>query len=197
MLIKQRDKLFKLAIPNSLKIVYVWGKGLGLFADRNFKKGETVIHFKADLVATSKASPEAVTVDDKFCIDTKWLVPEAFINHSCSANTKIDVVGFRYIAIKNIRKNEEITYDYNTTEYDMKKSGDDFQCECGSKNCLGRIRGFKYLTRAQKMKLKPYLTPFLIKLTLVTKRTEGYPLSTQSGLIKLLNFMENKEKSFI
>ena len=163
MLIKQHNKLFDLKVPKSLKIVYVHGKGLGVFTNKNFRKGETVIHFRADVVPRSKASAEAVTVDDKFSIDTKWLVPEAFINHSCSANTKIDVIRFRYIAIKNIRKDQEITYNYLTTEYDMKKNGDGFKCECGSRNCLGHIKGFKYLTHLQKLKLKPYLTPFLLK----------------------------------
>ena len=160
MLIKQYNKIFNLKVPKSLKIIYVHGKGLGVFTNKNFRKEEIVIHFKADVVSHPKASAEAVNIDDKFSLDTKWLVPEAFINHSCSANTKIDVIGFRYIAIKNINKNEEITYNYNTTEYDM---GNGFKCECGSKNCLGKIRGFKYLTREQKLKLKPYLTPFLMK----------------------------------
>ena len=150
MLIKQHNKIFNLKVPKSLKIVYVHGKGLGVFANKNFKKGETVIPFKADIVPHSKASAEAVTVDDKVSIDTYWLVPEALINHSCCPNTKIDVISFRYVAIKNIRKNEEITYNYNTTEYE--DSG--FKCECGSKKCIGRIRGFKYLTREQKLKLK-------------------------------------------
>lgn len=163
MLIKQYNKIFNLKVPRSLKIIYVHGKGLGVFANKNFDKGEIVIHFKADIVSRPKASAEAVNIDDKFSLDTKWLVPEAFINHSCSANTKIDVISFRYIAIKNIRKNEEITYNYNTTEYDMKKNGSSFKCKCNSKNCLGQIMGFKYLTRAQKLKLKPYLTPFLLK----------------------------------
>jgi len=163
MLIKQHNKLFDLKVPKYLKIVYVHGKGLGVFANKNFRKGETVIHFKADIVPRSKASAEAVTVDDKFSIDTKWLVPEAFINHSCSPNTRINVIGFLYIAIKNIRKDEEITYNYLTTEYDMKNNGDSFKCECGSKNCISHINGFKYLTRLQKLKLKPYLTPFLLK----------------------------------
>lgn len=71
MLIKQCGKLFNLKVPKSLKIVYVHGKGLGVFfANRDFKKGETVIHFKADVVSNSKASPEAVTVDNKVSIDT-------------------------------------------------------------------------------------------------------------------------------
>ena len=143
MLIKQRNKLFELKIPKSLKIIYIHGKGLGVFANKNFKKGETVLHFKADVVPHSKASSEAVPIDDKVSLDTKWLVLD--------------------IAIKNIRKNEEITYNYNTTEYDMEKSRDAFKCECGSKNCVGKVRGFKYLTQAQKLKLKPFLTPFLEK----------------------------------
>ena len=48
MFIKQRNKLFKLKTPRSLKLVYAWGKGLGLFSNKNFRKGETVSHFKAD-----------------------------------------------------------------------------------------------------------------------------------------------------
>jgi uncharacterized protein len=163
MLIKQHNKLFKLKVPRQIKLAYVWGKGLGVFADRNFKKGEIVIQFKAEIVPASKATAEAVQIDtDKF-IDTKWLVPEAFINHSCSANTRIDLESFRYVAIKNIRKNDEITYNYFTTEYDSVKYHEDFKCMCGSKNCMGWIKGFKYLTHSQKLKLKPFLSPFLLK----------------------------------
>jgi len=160
MLIKQHNKLFELKVPRSLKIVYIHGKGLGVFANRNFRPGETLIHFKADIVPHAEASAEAVMIDDKVSLDTKWLVPEAFINHSCSPNTTIDVVSFRYVAMREIRKDEEMTYNYNTTEYDM---GDGFKCECGSRRCLGRIKGFKHLTRTQKLKLKPFLTPFLLK----------------------------------
>ncbi len=160
MFIKQQNRLFELKVPKSLKIVYVWGKGLGLFANKNFKKGETVIHFNADIVSRSKASPESVQIDDNKFIDTLRLTPEAFINHSCSPNARIDVVGFRYIAIRDIRKNEEITYNYLTTEYAMK---DSFRCRCGSRNCRGTIRGFKYLSRAERFKLMLYLTPFLLQ----------------------------------
>lgn len=160
MLIKQRNKLFNLKEPKSLKIVYVWGKWLGLFADRNFEKGETVIQFKADVVLNSKASPEAVQIDEHHSFDTKWLTPESFINHSCSPNTKLDVAGYRYVALKNIRKNEEITFNYLTTDWDL---GDEsFRCFCGSKNCYRHIRGLKYLSKQQRKKLKPQLLPFLL-----------------------------------
>lgn len=159
MLIKQRNKLFELKTPKSLKLVYVHGKGLGLFANKNFKKGDTVIQFKADVVLNSRASPEAVQIDEKHSFDTKWLTPEAFINHSCSPNTRLDVPGYRYVAIKNIEKNEEITFNYLTTDWDF--GNEPFKCLCGSKNCYGMIRGLKYLSKRQQEKLKPLMLPFL------------------------------------
>ena len=161
MFIKQRNKLFKLKTPRSLKLVYVHGKGLGLFADKNFRKGETIIAFKANTVDRAHASEEVVQIDENKFYDTKWLVPEAFINHSCSPNARLGVAGKRYVAIRNIRKDEEITFDYNTTEWDMVKYGDDFECHCGSRNCMKRVRGLKHLSRDQQQKLKPYLLPFL------------------------------------
>ncbi len=163
MLIKQHDRLFDLKIPKSLKVVYVWGKELALFANKKFKKGDKIIYLKGKLVNAANSTPEAVQMSDNKFIDTKYLVPEDFINHSCLPNTKLDVVKRWFVAIKDILKNDEITFNYLTTEWDMKKWGTDFKCVCGSKNCFGHIKGFKYLTRAEKLKLKPLLSPLLLK----------------------------------
>lgn len=164
MLIKQRNKLFDLQSPKELKFVYVEAKGLGVFADRDFKKGQDVISFPNTLVDRDKSSAEAVQVTEDQFLDTEWLTPEAFINHDCSPNTRLD---FRpdhstsaYAAIKNIKKNEEVTFNYLTTEYDM---GSGFECVCGSVNCFHQIRGFRYLTREQQKGLKPLLLPYLQK----------------------------------
>ena len=108
-------------------------------------------------------SPLHVMSSENKFIDTKYLVPEDFINHSCSPNTKLDVVKRWFVAIKDISKNEEITFNYLTTEWDMKRWGTDFKCICGSRNCFGHIKGFKYLTRLEKLKLKPFLSPLLLK----------------------------------
>lgn len=119
MLIKQRNRIFELKVPRSLKVIYVEGKGVGLFANRNFKKGEIAVRFKADLVPCSKASAEAVQVSEHECFDTKWLVPESFMNHGCDPTTKLDVKNKSYVAVKNIKKNDEITFNYLTTDWDM------------------------------------------------------------------------------
>lgn len=163
MLIKQHDRLFDLKIPKTLKIVYVWGKGSSLFANRKFKKGDKIICLKGKLVSAANSTPEAVQMSDNKFIDTKYLVPEDFINHSCSPNTKLDTEKRWFIAIKNISKNNEITFNYLTTEWDMKKWGTDFKCICGSKNCFGHIKGFKYLSRTEKLKLKLLSSPMLLK----------------------------------
>lgn len=36
-------------------------------------------------------TPEAVQMSDNKFVDTKYLVPEDFINHSCSPNAKLDI----------------------------------------------------------------------------------------------------------
>jgi hypothetical protein len=36
-----------------------------------------------------------------------------------------------------------------------------FDCQCGAKNCFGNIKGFKYLTLAQKNEIAFLLSPFL------------------------------------
>ncbi len=57
--------------------------------------------------------------------------PEKFVNHSCQANTKVK--NGCDIAIKNIKKGEEITADYG------KEISVSFICRCGHKNCRGII----------------------------------------------------------
>lgn len=167
MFIKQRNKLFDLEPPKGLRFVYAEGKGLGIFASRQFNMGEDIISFANTLVDRAHASFEAVQVTDNQYLDTEWLVPEAFINHSCNPNAKLD---FRpnqqasaYIAIKDIANDEEITFNYLTTEYDMEKSGRDFDCMCGSTQCHHHIRGFKHLALEQQNELVPLLLPYLAK----------------------------------
>jgi hypothetical protein len=163
MLLRQREKLFELQPPVGLKFVYCEGKGMSVFADRGFSVGETVIDFPNTLVHTKDASEEAVQVDDDLWIDTEWLVPEAFINHSCDPNTKLEYrpnePTSRYAAIKPIARDEEITFNYNTTEWDAKQG---FDCECSSSKCVHHIRGLKYLTQEQQEELRPLLLPYLI-----------------------------------
>jgi SET domain-containing protein len=59
------------------------------------------------------------------------------INHSCDPNCESDIIkGKVWIkATKNIKKGEELGYDYG---YDI-ANYEDHVCKCGSKNCIGYI----------------------------------------------------------
>jgi hypothetical protein len=62
------------------------------------------------------------------------------------------------IALQNIESNEEIVFHYCTTEYKMSSP---FQCHCRSKDCIGEIKGYKYLSKEVKEKLGFQIAPHL------------------------------------
>jgi SET domain-containing protein len=58
-------------------------------------------------------------------------------NHSCDANTWW-TADDELSARRDIQKDEEITYDYATTDIDKTKGNDEefpWECKCGTKNC--------------------------------------------------------------
>lgn len=46
--------------------------------------------------------------------------------------------------MRDIKKDEECTFDYSTT---MDEDDWEMDCSCGSKNCRHQIRDFKYLPK--------------------------------------------------
>lgn len=156
-----KNRLRGVTIPSSLKVLYVDGKGLSIIANKRFRRSEKIGYLEGELVNAADATAEAVQITDDQFIDTNHLVAEDFINHSCAPNARLDIVNRWFIAIKDISVDEEISYNYLTTEWDMAKWGSDFECACGSDNCLGHIKGFKYLPLAEKIRLAPLLSPFI------------------------------------
>ncbi len=114
--------------------------GKGVFANRDFKKGEVVI--KYNLKPLTKKEFENLPEKEKHYTDFKdgkyWLfqIPERFVNHSCEPNTNPDQIKRCDIAIRDIKKGEEITTDYRKDNIE----GLNMRCKCGSKNCKGIIK---------------------------------------------------------
>lgn len=73
-----------------------------------------------------------------------------FLNHSCSPNSYFDLASGTLLALRDIHADEEIVFHYCTTEYEMASP---FTCLCGSKKCLGEIKGYKYLSAESKKEL--------------------------------------------
>jgi uncharacterized protein len=106
----------------------------GIFASRNFKKGETILHWDISKTLAKRevnklSNEEKLHIcfaNDKYIITQK---PECFVNHSCEANTYPK--DFCEIAARNIKKGEEITADYTN---DMPPNTK-LICNCGSSKC--------------------------------------------------------------
>ena len=150
-------------------------KGKGLFANKNFKKGELIFHHdksklkKLSLKEISKLSKEKQEHSDyvgneKYVID---FYPCSYMNHSCSPNTVINmksILKSEVYALKDIKKGEKLTHDYSLTAVDQidNKKGWVMKCRCGSKNCRKKITGdfFKLPKKIQRKYFK-YLPPYI------------------------------------
>ena len=122
---------------------------LGLFAQGDINKGEKVIDYKGkkfthkqveenDRFDNSKAI-YLFTLNEHYVLDGDTKTNTAkYINHSCDPNCEVDIINGKIwiIAIKDIKKGDELSYDYGFGyDADFRQ----FPCKCGSKNCCGYI----------------------------------------------------------
>ena len=124
-------------------------KGRGLYAAVDIKEGTRIIDYVGKII-TKKQTEETEKFDNAKPIylfnlnkkydmdgDVSWN-PARLINHSCSNNCDYNGTGLKLwvIAIKNIKKGEEITADYG---FGYDEDYTQFPCKCRSKNCCGYI----------------------------------------------------------
>jgi SET domain-containing protein len=134
-------------------------KGKGLFAEKEFKKGEAIIKIKGKVI--DHPTRTSIQIDTDKHLEWEEIPQIGFLNHSCSPNCYIDTKTLKLVALRDIAQGEEITFNYNSTEWEMSFP---FMCLCGSKNCYKKIRGYKFLTKKQKQDLRDIRSPFLKKL---------------------------------
>ncbi|MFO1053109.1 MAG: SET domain-containing protein-lysine N-methyltransferase [Planctomycetota bacterium] len=96
---------------------------------------------------------------DSELLDELDRYPWRFLNHSCAPSA--DLRGRELIALRDIGVLEEITFDYDTTEYAMAAP---FACLCGAESCRGHVRGFRFLSAAQRMALDGTVAPHVLAL---------------------------------
>ncbi|MCW4028685.1 MAG: SET domain-containing protein-lysine N-methyltransferase [Candidatus Bathyarchaeota archaeon] len=114
-------------------------EGKGVFATRDFKKGETVIKWDTSKQITP-AEAELVSETEKRYLayrDGKIIVqqtPAKYVNHCCDPNTH--VVDFCDVALRDIKAGEEVTSDYSN---DLAPD-ETMPCHCGSRNCKKTIK---------------------------------------------------------
>lgn len=127
-------------------------RGKGVFAAAEIRKGEVVNVAGGLVIAEAEYSRlkrkrrefierYAMQIADGFFLfggeEEADLEVDDFFNHSCSPNC-----GMRgqllMVALRRIRKGEELTYDYAMTDTDPDLR---MRCTCGAKACRGIVTG--------------------------------------------------------
>lgn len=94
--------------------------GKGVFANKDFKKGEVVIQYHLQPLTQEKW--EKLPEGEKEFTHTHWgqtylySEPERYVNHSDKPNTYQDLEKKQDIALRDIKKGDEITTDSTNDE---------------------------------------------------------------------------------
>ncbi len=140
----------------------------GAFAIEEIEKGTRIIEYVGDKVTKAESEKRSIKMINKaertgggavyiFELtkrhDIDGSIPRniaRFVNHSCKPNCETDIIRGHIwiIAKRNIKKGEELSYDYG---YDIDNFRD-HPCHCGNDNCVGYI-----VDREQWPKLKRIL----------------------------------------
>ena len=134
----------------------------GLYATTNIKKNTKIIEYKGKIITVRETETNPKFDNDKaiylFNLNKKYDLDGDFkyntarlINHSCDPNCEVDGVGLKLLiyAVKDIKKNEELTYDYG---FSFDKDYKNFPCRCGAKKCVGFIVNSQSRWRIKKLK---------------------------------------------
>ena len=121
----------------------------GLYAAKNINVGTRIIEYRGKIITNKEVEKNPKFDNSKdiylFDLNKRYSLDGAFtwntarlINHSCSPNCEVEGKGNKIWvkSIKNIKKGEELNYDYGFS-YDSDYK--DFPCRCQSKNCCGYI----------------------------------------------------------
>jgi hypothetical protein len=131
-------------------------QGMGAFASRFIRKGTRIIEYTGERITPAEADRRYNDDESEhpqvllFSVNRRTVIDAGvggnaarFINHSCEPNCETVTQEKRiYVeALRDIKKGEELCYDYNLT-----RDGDDtyeleqrYACHCGVKTCRGTM----------------------------------------------------------
>ena len=145
--------------------------GKGIFAKEYIQKGERLAIFGGDVMHIDEISALPVEcqnypmqIEERFVLGSRTAVIEDadLFNHSCNPNS-----GFKgqifLVAMRDIKKDEEITFDYAMVV--SKSIGSDIvfemECKCGSSNCRKRITEEDWKIPELREKYNGYFSQYL------------------------------------
>src|SRR5882672_3914211 len=137
-------------------------KGLGVFALRQFDKGEFIFRRRYGRIVANTKIPSLTREERRHLCEIDYarsavlLAPGCYLNHSCEPNAMRS--GVKVFAWRRIRRGDEITIGYRLNAFGSRRS----KCLCGSPSCIGEIVGdFLSLSRKQQRDYLPFAPRFI------------------------------------
>ncbi len=133
-------------------------KGQGVFANQDFLCGETVIIGLVDSEQTERT---------RYSVQVNWgshvlmTSPAVLINHSCNPSTTVmnnRFGAYDFVASRDIYEDEELTFDYATTEFEIIAMK---ECLCGEPTCRKTPGGYGELTEDHPLKIHGLVSDYL------------------------------------
>lgn len=152
---------------------------IGLFSVKDFKEGEIIIgedaYDDAVFYSTEEFTLFNIDIQEKIIAfgvgspngfyaptDFNLLSAPWFMNHCCDGNVGFDT-NANFIAIKHIKKGEELCYDYGLVESNPNYT---LKCKCGAYNCRKVITGNDWKEPSFREKNISIMTPELRNITI-------------------------------
>jgi len=136
----------------------------GIFAEQEYNKGDITFILKGKKVRLLiKSEKDSQKGSDWVGIAKNlWIDPvgySKYLNHSCNPNMGIKGK-VTFVALRKIKKDEELTIDYSITESDKFWK---MKCKCGAKNCRKIIRSVQFLPKNTYKIYIPYVPRYFQK----------------------------------
>jgi uncharacterized protein len=130
--------------------------GQGLFAEQDIRQGTKILRYIGEKITQEESDRRLAAgnvyifgLDERYALDGSTRKNTArYINHSCDPNCHTEQFGntIWFVAIKNVRAGEELTYNYGYDDEDYANN----PCHCGAQYCCGYILGPQYWDRLKQ-----------------------------------------------
>lgn len=152
------------------------GKGYGVYAKEEIKKNEVlfvmggyILTIEDENNLTGIVSDKPIEISENFSIgprEAKDLprMPQHYVNHSCNPNAGFDGQVFM-VAMRKIKPNDEIVYDYGMLMHSNKNSNSlfSFECLCKSTKCRKVIKENDWKIKDLQLRYDGYFQHYIQK----------------------------------
>ena len=144
--LKHKRTMHVVSRPRRPVSVGTCAHGLGVFAQRHFSAGETILGLSGRPLTFDEAHTDANSSFNMLQVAPQLYLeldpPGIFINHSCAPNAGI-AHDLLLVSLGEIAPGDEICFDYSTTMKEV--HGATMRCTCGSAHCRHLIADFDCL----------------------------------------------------